>query len=151
MHWTTFANDSQVNDNRNSPLQHYILGAWYKPEEIGRRAAIFSISGQAATLFSGPLQSTFTFLQMLAYTVQSDISARCASRSVSRLERSARPRRLAVAVPRVRIHQYALFLFFPRLAGAVLTGLGTFLQRFRSVLPAFFSFPTLRQRRRLGC
>ncbi|GAA5968534.1 hypothetical protein JCM8115_004207 [Rhodotorula mucilaginosa] len=36
---------------------HYILGAWYKPEEIGRRAAIFSISGQAATLFSGPLQT----------------------------------------------------------------------------------------------
>jgi hypothetical protein len=40
-------------------VQHYILGAWYKPEEIGRRAAIFSISGQAATLFSGPLQSAF--------------------------------------------------------------------------------------------
>ncbi|GAA5989026.1 hypothetical protein JCM10908_006277 [Rhodotorula pacifica] len=36
---------------------HYILGAWYKPEEIGRRAAIFSIAGQAATLFSGPLQT----------------------------------------------------------------------------------------------
>lgn len=37
--------------------QHYILGAWYKPHEIGRRAAIFSIAGQAATLFSGPMQS----------------------------------------------------------------------------------------------
>ncbi|POY76236.1 hypothetical protein BMF94_0431 [Rhodotorula taiwanensis] len=36
---------------------HYILGAWYKPHEIGRRAAIFSIAGQAATLFSGPMQT----------------------------------------------------------------------------------------------
>ncbi|GAA6023208.1 hypothetical protein JCM8202_001028 [Rhodotorula sphaerocarpa] len=36
---------------------HYILGSWYKPEEIGRRAAIFSISGQAASLFSGPMQT----------------------------------------------------------------------------------------------
>lgn len=44
--------------------QHYILGSWYKPEEIGRRAAIFSISGQAASLFSGPMQSESTCPRM---------------------------------------------------------------------------------------
>ncbi|GAA5865031.1 hypothetical protein JCM8547_007688 [Rhodosporidiobolus lusitaniae] len=36
---------------------HYILGSWYIPSEIGRRAAIFSASGQAASLFSGSLMA----------------------------------------------------------------------------------------------
>ncbi|GAA6032914.1 hypothetical protein JCM8097_000046 [Rhodosporidiobolus ruineniae] len=37
---------------------HYILGAWYTPSELGRRAAIFSASGQAASLFSGSLMAS---------------------------------------------------------------------------------------------
>ncbi|GAA5876476.1 hypothetical protein JCM1840_005550 [Sporobolomyces johnsonii] len=37
---------------------HYILGSWYKPFELGKRAAIFSASAQAAQLFSGSLQAT---------------------------------------------------------------------------------------------
>ncbi|GAA6050965.1 hypothetical protein JCM3770_005346 [Rhodotorula araucariae] len=35
---------------------HYILGAWYHPHELGKRAAIFAASAQAASLFSGALQ-----------------------------------------------------------------------------------------------
>uniref|UniRef100_A0A0K3CAX8 BY PROTMAP: gi/647400189/emb/CDR45454.1/ RHTO0S11e00386g1_1 [Rhodosporidium toruloides] n=1 Tax=Rhodotorula toruloides TaxID=5286 RepID=A0A0K3CAX8_RHOTO len=36
---------------------HYILGSWYHPSEIGRRAALFSASAQIASIFSGSLQS----------------------------------------------------------------------------------------------
>ncbi|GJN93683.1 hypothetical protein Rhopal_006740-T1 [Rhodotorula paludigena] len=36
---------------------HYILGSWYKPQEIGKRTAIFACSSHAATLFSGSLQA----------------------------------------------------------------------------------------------
>lgn len=35
---------------------HYILGSWYKQEELGKRTAIFTSSGLAGTLFSGFLQ-----------------------------------------------------------------------------------------------
>lgn len=35
---------------------HYILGAWYKEEELGKRIAIFTSSGLASTMFSGFLQ-----------------------------------------------------------------------------------------------
>jgi MFS transporter, ACS family, pantothenate transporter len=35
---------------------HYVLGSWYKPEELGKRTAIFTSSGLAGTLFSGFLQ-----------------------------------------------------------------------------------------------
>ncbi|BGP10686.1 hypothetical protein JCM10049v2_006578 [Rhodotorula toruloides] len=38
-------------------FQHYILGSWYRPSEIGRRAALFSASAQIASIFSGSLQS----------------------------------------------------------------------------------------------
>jgi ACS family pantothenate transporter-like MFS transporter len=38
------------------PGVHYILGAWYKPEELGKRTAIFTSSGLAGTMFSGFLQ-----------------------------------------------------------------------------------------------
>lgn len=34
----------------------WILGSWYKPEEIGKRTAIFTSSGLAGTLFSGVMQ-----------------------------------------------------------------------------------------------
>lgn len=37
-------------------MQHYILGSWYRPSEIGRRAALFSASAQVASIFSGSLQ-----------------------------------------------------------------------------------------------
>ncbi|KAK4501010.1 hypothetical protein PRZ48_006816 [Zasmidium cellare] len=37
---------------------HYILGSWYKPEEIGKRTAIFTSSGLAGTLFSGIMQGS---------------------------------------------------------------------------------------------
>ncbi|GAA5964398.1 hypothetical protein JCM21900_006416 [Sporobolomyces salmonicolor] len=36
---------------------HVIMGAWYKEEELCKRAAIFSASAQIATLFSGVLQA----------------------------------------------------------------------------------------------
>lgn len=35
---------------------HYILGSWYKADELGKRTAIFTSSGLAGTLFSGFLQ-----------------------------------------------------------------------------------------------
>lgn len=37
---------------------HWILGSWYKPEEIGKRTAIFTSSGLAGTLFSGIMQGS---------------------------------------------------------------------------------------------
>lgn len=40
---------------------HYILGSWYTPSEIGKRAAIFWTAGSLGTMFSG-------FLQAAAYT-----------------------------------------------------------------------------------
>lgn len=36
----------------------YILGSWYKREEIGKRTAIFTSSGLAGTLFSGIMQGS---------------------------------------------------------------------------------------------
>ncbi|KAF8914067.1 MFS general substrate transporter [Gymnopilus junonius] len=36
---------------------HYVLGSWYKPEELGKRSGIFTSSGLAGTLFSGVLQA----------------------------------------------------------------------------------------------
>ncbi|KAG5725367.1 Pantothenate transporter liz1 [Termitomyces sp. T112] len=36
---------------------HYILGSWYKPEELGKRSGIFTSSGLIGTLFSGVLQA----------------------------------------------------------------------------------------------
>ncbi|KAF5388136.1 hypothetical protein D9615_000261 [Tricholomella constricta] len=36
---------------------HYILGSWYKPEELGKRSGIFTSSGLIGTLFSGILQA----------------------------------------------------------------------------------------------
>lgn len=35
---------------------HYVLGSWYKPEELGKRSGIFTSSGLIGTLFSGVLQ-----------------------------------------------------------------------------------------------
>lgn len=35
---------------------HYILGSWYKADELGKRTAIFTSSGLAGTMFSGFLQ-----------------------------------------------------------------------------------------------
>jgi MFS transporter, ACS family, pantothenate transporter len=35
---------------------HYVLGSWYKEEELGKRTAIFTSSGLVGTMFSGFLQ-----------------------------------------------------------------------------------------------
>ncbi|KAJ5383467.1 hypothetical protein N7517_001378 [Penicillium concentricum] len=43
------------------PGIHYLLGSWYTPQEIGKRAMIFWLAGSVGTLFSG-------FLQAAAYT-----------------------------------------------------------------------------------
>lgn len=37
---------------------HYILGSWYKFEELGKRTAIFICAGIAGTMFSGILQGS---------------------------------------------------------------------------------------------
>ncbi|TAQ85851.1 hypothetical protein B7494_g5814 [Chlorociboria aeruginascens] len=39
------------------PAAHFILGSWYKPSELGKRACIFHASAAAATMFSGYLQA----------------------------------------------------------------------------------------------
>lgn len=43
------------------PGIHYLLGSWYTPQEIGKRAMIFWLAGSIGQLFSG-------FLQAAAYT-----------------------------------------------------------------------------------
>ncbi|EXJ90309.1 hypothetical protein A1O1_03408 [Capronia coronata CBS 617.96] len=37
---------------------HYLLGSWYKDEELGKRTGIFTSSGLAGTFFSGLLQGS---------------------------------------------------------------------------------------------
>ncbi|KAJ7905611.1 MFS general substrate transporter [Mycena olivaceomarginata] len=37
---------------------HYIMGSWFKEQELGKRGAIFSSSAQVATIFSGVLQAS---------------------------------------------------------------------------------------------
>jgi MFS transporter, ACS family, pantothenate transporter len=43
------------------PGIHYLLGSWYTPQEIGKRAMMFWLAGSIGQLFSG-------FLQAAAYT-----------------------------------------------------------------------------------
>ncbi|GAB7348214.1 hypothetical protein MBLNU459_g6213t1 [Dothideomycetes sp. NU459] len=43
------------------PGIHYMLGSWYTPREIGKRAMVFWLAGSMGTMFSG-------FLQAAAYT-----------------------------------------------------------------------------------
>ncbi|KAF2439087.1 MFS general substrate transporter [Karstenula rhodostoma CBS 690.94] len=43
------------------PGIHYLLGSWYTPQELGKRAMIFWLAGTIGTMFSG-------FLQAAAYT-----------------------------------------------------------------------------------
>jgi hypothetical protein len=43
------------------PGIHYMLGSWYTPREIGKRAMIFWLAGSVGNMFSG-------FLQAAAYT-----------------------------------------------------------------------------------
>ena len=35
---------------------HYLLGCWYKDEELGKRTAVFTSAAQFGTLFSGVMQ-----------------------------------------------------------------------------------------------
>lgn len=35
----------------------YIMGSWYKPEEISKRTAIFTASGQVGTMFAGVMMA----------------------------------------------------------------------------------------------
>jgi ACS family pantothenate transporter-like MFS transporter len=39
------------------PAAHTILGSWYKPSELGKRACIFHASSAVASMFSGYLQA----------------------------------------------------------------------------------------------
>ncbi|KAF2718146.1 major facilitator superfamily transporter [Polychaeton citri CBS 116435] len=39
------------------PAAHLLLGSWYKPSELAKRAAIFHASSAAASMFSGYLQA----------------------------------------------------------------------------------------------
>lgn len=39
------------------PAAHFIIGSWYKPSELGKRACIFHASSALATMFSGYLQA----------------------------------------------------------------------------------------------
>ncbi|KAL7419273.1 hypothetical protein Q5752_006110 [Cryptotrichosporon argae] len=49
------------------PAMHYLLGGWYTPREIGKRAMIFWTAGSVGTIFSG-------FLQAAAYTNLSGVN-----------------------------------------------------------------------------
>jgi ACS family pantothenate transporter-like MFS transporter len=35
----------------------YIMGAWYKPNEIAKRTALFTASGQVGTMFAGVMMT----------------------------------------------------------------------------------------------
>ncbi|XRM43794.1 hypothetical protein ABZX51_006949 [Aspergillus tubingensis] len=51
------------------PGIHYLLGSWYTPQEIGKRAMIFWLAGSVGSLFSG-------FLQAAAYTNLNGVDGR---------------------------------------------------------------------------
>ncbi|KAH8810873.1 allantoate permease [Xylogone sp. PMI_703] len=51
------------------PGIHYLLGSWYTPQEIGKRAMIFWLAGSIGQLFSG-------FLQAAAYTHLNGVAGR---------------------------------------------------------------------------
>ncbi|SPB53570.1 unnamed protein product [Aspergillus niger] len=51
------------------PGIHYLLGSWYTPQEIGKRAMIFWLAGHIGNLFSG-------FLQAAAYTNLNGVDGR---------------------------------------------------------------------------
>ncbi|GKZ28969.1 hypothetical protein AbraIFM66950_002216 [Aspergillus brasiliensis] len=51
------------------PGIHYLLGSWYTPQEIGKRAMIFWLAGSIGSLFSG-------FLQAAAYTNLNGVDGR---------------------------------------------------------------------------
>ncbi|KAL4778273.1 major facilitator superfamily domain-containing protein [Aspergillus varians] len=51
------------------PGIHYLLGSWYTPQEIGKRAMIFWLAGHIGNLFSG-------FLQAAAYTNLNGVQGR---------------------------------------------------------------------------
>lgn len=38
----------------------YIMGAWYKSDEIAKRTALFSASGQVGTMFAGVMMTAST-------------------------------------------------------------------------------------------
>lgn len=35
----------------------YVMGAWYKPNEIAKRTALFTASGQVGTMFAGVMMA----------------------------------------------------------------------------------------------
>lgn len=39
------------------PAAHFLIGSWYKPSELGKRACVFHASSAAASMFSGYLQA----------------------------------------------------------------------------------------------
>lgn len=49
------------------PGIHYLLGSWYTPQELGKRAMVFWLAGSIGQLFSG-------FLQAAAYTNLNGVS-----------------------------------------------------------------------------
>lgn len=51
------------------PGIHYLLGSWYTPQELGKRAMIFWLAGSVGSMFSG-------FLQAAAYTNLSGVHGR---------------------------------------------------------------------------
>lgn len=53
--------NARTNRSGFYPGIHYMLGSWYTPQEIGKRAMIFWLAGSVGTMFSG-------FLQAAAYT-----------------------------------------------------------------------------------
>ncbi|KAJ3456273.1 hypothetical protein MRS44_016296 [Fusarium solani] len=54
------------------PGIHYMLGSWYTPREIGKRAMLFWIAGSIGSMFSG-------FLQAAAYTNLDGVHGRAGS------------------------------------------------------------------------
>ncbi|RKL02984.1 hypothetical protein BFJ68_g11773 [Fusarium oxysporum] len=54
------------------PGIHYMLGSWYTPREIGKRAMLFWLAGSVGSMFSG-------FLQGAAYTNLNSVHGRAGS------------------------------------------------------------------------
>jgi len=42
-----------ITEGSTYPGTIYIIGAWYKPDEIAKRTALFTASGQVGTMFAG--------------------------------------------------------------------------------------------------
>lgn len=55
----------------------YVMGSWMKPQEIAKRTAIFSASGQAGTMFAGLMVGFWGLSSLAELTIMVSLDDGC--------------------------------------------------------------------------